>query len=78
MTFLNIQRDGPELKPDERIANSLEIQSKARSESKRIESLSCCSFSISNFEIKNPNAHSSCGCGVSVNFDMDRIPHFME
>ncbi len=25
----------------------------------------------SNFEINNPNAHSSCGCGVSVNFDMD-------
>lgn len=22
----------------------------------------------SNFEIKNPNAKSSCGCGVSVNF----------
>lgn len=32
----------------------------------------------SNFEIKNPNAQSSCGCGVSVNFDMDSIPHFME
>jgi iron-sulfur cluster assembly protein len=31
----------------------------------------------SNFEIKNPNAKSSCGCGVSVNFDMDSIPHFM-
>jgi iron-sulfur cluster assembly protein len=30
----------------------------------------------SNFEIKNPNAKSSCGCGVSVNFDMDSIPHF--
>lgn len=27
----------------------------------------------SNFEIKNPNAHSSCGCGVSVNFDMDSL-----
>lgn len=27
----------------------------------------------SNFEIRNPNAKSSCGCGVSVNFDMDRI-----
>lgn len=26
------------------------------------------------FEIKNPNAQSSCGCGVSVNFDMDKIP----
>lgn len=23
-----------------------------------------------NFEIRNPNAVSSCGCGVSVNFDM--------
>jgi iron-sulfur cluster assembly protein len=32
----------------------------------------------SNFEIRNPNAKSSCGCGVSVNFDMDTIPHFME
>ena len=30
----------------------------------------------SNFEIRNPNAHSSCGCGVSVNFDMDNIPQF--
>lgn len=30
----------------------------------------------SNFEIRNPNAQSSCGCGVSVNFDMDSIPHF--
>jgi len=29
----------------------------------------------SQFEIKNPNAQSSCGCGVSVNFDMDRIPN---
>lgn len=27
----------------------------------------------SNFEIKNPNAESSCGCGVSVNFDMDKV-----
>jgi iron-sulfur cluster assembly accessory protein len=25
------------------------------------------------FEIKNPNAHSACGCGVSVNFDMDKL-----
>ena len=25
------------------------------------------------FEISNPNAQSSCGCGVSVNFDMDRL-----
>lgn len=32
----------------------------------------------SNFEIRNPNAKSSCGCGVSVNFDMDTIPHLME
>ena len=31
----------------------------------------------SNFEIKNPNAQSSCGCGTSVNFDMDTIPHFI-
>lgn len=23
-----------------------------------------------NFEIRNPNAQSSCGCGVSVNFNM--------
>lgn len=34
----------------------------------------------SNFEIKNPNAQSSCGCGVSVNFDFDNIdknvPHW--
>ena len=27
----------------------------------------------SNFEVKNPNAKSSCGCGVSVNFDMDKL-----
>ena len=27
----------------------------------------------SNFEIKNPNAVSACGCGVSVNFDMDKL-----
>jgi iron-sulfur cluster assembly accessory protein len=26
------------------------------------------------FEINNPNAQSSCGCGVSVNFDMDKLP----
>ena len=25
------------------------------------------------FEIKNPNAQSSCGCGVSVNFNMDDL-----
>jgi iron-sulfur cluster assembly accessory protein len=28
----------------------------------------------SNFEIRNPNAHSACGCGVSVNFDLENIP----
>ena len=27
----------------------------------------------SNFEINNPNAQSSCGCGVSVNFDMENL-----
>lgn len=32
----------------------------------------------SNFEIRNPNAKSSCGCGVSVNFDMDKIPQVTE
>jgi len=26
-----------------------------------------------NFQINNPNAQSSCGCGVSVNFDMDKL-----
>ena len=26
------------------------------------------------FEIINPNAQSACGCGVSVNFDMDKLP----
>ena len=25
------------------------------------------------FEIINPNAQSSCGCGVSVNFDIDKL-----
>ena len=25
------------------------------------------------FEIQNPNAKSACGCGVSVNFDMDKL-----
>tara|TARA_B100000900_G_C20600112_1_gene725137 strand:+ start:1276 stop:1638 length:363 start_codon:yes stop_codon:yes gene_type:complete len=25
------------------------------------------------FEIINPNAKSSCGCGISVNFDMDKL-----
>ena len=28
----------------------------------------------SNFEIRNPNAQSSCGCGISVNFNMDELP----
>lgn len=27
----------------------------------------------SNFEIRNPNAKSSCGCGISVNFDIDKM-----
>lgn len=27
----------------------------------------------SNFEIRNPNAQSSCGCGVSINFDLDNL-----
>ena len=27
----------------------------------------------SNFEIRNPNSTSSCGCGVSVNFDVDKL-----
>jgi iron-sulfur cluster assembly accessory protein len=31
------------------------------------------SLTGSNFEISNPNAKSSCGCGVSVNFDMDKL-----
>jgi iron-sulfur cluster assembly protein len=31
------------------------------------------SLTGSNFEINNPNAQSSCGCGVSVNFDMDSL-----
>ena len=25
------------------------------------------------FEINNPNAQSACGCGISVNFDMDKL-----
>mgnify|MGYP000203175659 CR=1 FL=1 len=25
------------------------------------------------FDIQNPNAQSSCGCGVSVNFDFDKL-----
>lgn len=33
------------------------------------------SLTGSNFEIRNPNAKSSCGCGVSVNFDMDKLSH---
>ena len=28
------------------------------------------------FDIRNPNAQSACGCGVSVNFNMDSIPQF--
>ena len=27
----------------------------------------------SSFEIKNPNAQSACGCGVSVNFDLEKV-----
>jgi iron-sulfur cluster assembly protein len=27
----------------------------------------------SQFEVNNPNAQSACGCGVSVNFDMDKL-----
>lgn len=30
------------------------------------------------FEIRNPNASSSCGCGESVNIDMDKIDFSME
>ena len=26
------------------------------------------------FEVINPNAQSACGCGVSVNFDMEKLP----
>lgn len=29
----------------------------------------------STFEIKNPNAESSCGCGVSVNFNMEKLAY---
>ena len=25
------------------------------------------------FEVNNPNAQSACGCGVSINFDVDKI-----
>ena len=28
----------------------------------------------SNFEIRNPNAKSSCGCGTSVSFDVSTMP----
>lgn len=34
------------------------------------------SLTGSNFEIRNPNAKSSCGCGVSVNFDMDTLASY--
>ena len=27
----------------------------------------------SSFEINNPNAQSACGCGVSVNFNLDKV-----
>lgn len=27
----------------------------------------------SNFEIRNPNAQSACGCGVSINFDLNNL-----
>jgi iron-sulfur cluster assembly accessory protein len=36
------------------------------------------SLTGTNFEIRNPNAKSSCGCGVSVNFDLDQITPVME
>ena len=25
------------------------------------------------FEVNNPNAQSACGCGISVNFDVDKL-----
>lgn len=28
----------------------------------------------SNFDIRNPNAKSSCGCGTSVSFDINTLP----
>jgi len=28
----------------------------------------------SNFDIRNPNAKSSCGCGTSVSFDVSTLP----
>ena len=27
----------------------------------------------SSFEIRNPNAQSACGCGVSVNFNLEKV-----
>ena len=30
------------------------------------------------FDITNPNAQSSCGCGVSVNFDVDKLDHSLK
>jgi iron-sulfur cluster assembly accessory protein len=27
----------------------------------------------SQFEVNNPNAQSACGCGISVNFDMNKL-----
>jgi len=33
------------------------------------------SLTGSSFEIRNPNAKSSCGCGTSVNFDFDAYPN---
>jgi iron-sulfur cluster assembly accessory protein len=32
------------------------------------------SLTATQFEISNPLAHSSCGCGISVNFNIDKIP----
>lgn len=32
----------------------------------------------SHFDIRNPNAQSSCGCGVSVNFDIDQLEEAYE
>lgn len=53
VTFLNRHRDGPVLKPSERIANTLARKRKARSINRRIGNLTRCSLSISSFEIKN-------------------------
>ena len=33
------------------------------------------SFVGQTFEIRNPNTKSECGCGVSINFDMDKLDH---